>query len=493
MRVDIALIENCYALLDTLCDSWKTANSGETSDDWMPLSASDLQRAGLRWIRYEQQCEFGGEIESIRKKERRHPLVRQLRLFLDNDGLIRCHGRIDDAQVGETTKFPYLLPSKNYVTYLIIQDAHARCLHSGTNNPIAYIQKTFWIPKLRQRVKSILRKCVTCRKVIGKPYGAPETPSLPKDRVRDAEPFSITGVDFTGAITVRNRYNEDTKTYICLFTCATTRAVHLELVCGLGVNSFLQCFRRFVSRRSVPRIMMSDNALTFKAASQEITKLVNSELVKEKIADYGIKWNFIPNRAPWFGGWWERLIGMTKTSLKKVLGCAQVDVDTLRTLLTEIEATLNDRPITYISTDISDPEPLTPSHLIYGRRLSTLPYSQTEGDIPDVIELSLSKLNDQVSRQQKLLQNFFSRWKSEYLTSLREHHYRGGVTTSAIKQGDVVQIHDDSKRVNWRIGIYCAGRYKRQRRTHTCGHGANKFWIDEQTDYQTLPLRSERH
>ena len=90
---------------------------------------------------------------------------------------------------------------------------------------------------------------------------------------------------------------------------------------------------------------------------------------------------------------------------------------------------------------------LTPSHLIYGRRLTALPYSQTEGDIPDVIELSLSKLNDHVSRQQKLLQNFFSRWKSEYLTSLREHHYRGGVTTSAIKPGDVVQIHDDSKLV----------------------------------------------
>ncbi|XP_063406249.1 uncharacterized protein LOC134690204 [Mytilus trossulus] len=185
--------------------------------------------------------------------------------------LLRCGGpRIDNATVGETVKFPYLLPAKDRLTHFIVLKAHENTLHSGINITLAYIQQTFWIPKLRQCVKSIVMKCVTCRKVIGKSYSAPEIPPLPKERVQDATPFSITGVVFTGALSIRNSHNEESKAYICLFTCAVTRAVHLELVYDLSEESFLLCFRRFVSRRSVPKIMMSDNALTFKAASNEI-------------------------------------------------------------------------------------------------------------------------------------------------------------------------------------------------------------------------------
>ncbi|XP_071160975.1 uncharacterized protein [Mytilus edulis] len=171
--------------------------------------------------------------------------------------------------------------AKDRLTHLIVLEAHENTLHSGINITLAYIQQTFWIPKLRQCVKSILMKCVTCRKVIGKSYPAPEIPPLPKERVQDATPFSITGVDFTGALTIKNRHNEESKAYICLFTCAVTRAVHLELVYDLSEESFLLCFRRFVSRRSVPKIMMSDNALTFKAASNEISRLFNSRKVKK--------------------------------------------------------------------------------------------------------------------------------------------------------------------------------------------------------------------
>ncbi|XP_063404420.1 uncharacterized protein LOC134687892 [Mytilus trossulus] len=204
------------------------------------LRSDEIENAKFLWIRYTQGKIFSDEINCIDNSTKRKTLVRQLKLFLDEKQLLRCGGRrIDNATVGETVKFPYLLPAKDRLTHLIVLEAHENTLHSGINITLAYIQQTFWIPKLRQCVKSILSKCVTCRKVIGKSYPAPEIPPLPKERVQDATPFSITGVDFTGALTTSNRHNEESKVYICLFTCAVTRAVHLELVYDLSEESFL--------------------------------------------------------------------------------------------------------------------------------------------------------------------------------------------------------------------------------------------------------------
>ena len=157
------------------------------------------------------------------------------------------------------------------------------------------------------------------------------------------------------------------KVYICLFTCAVTRAIHLEVVTDLTEENFLQAFRRFVSRRSLPYTMISDNASTYSAAANELNELFQSDSLKQTLNRKGVNWQFIPKRAPWFGGFWERLIGLTKNAVKKVLGRAFVSLSTLQTITTEIEAHLNNRPLTYVSSDIDDPEPLTPAHLLYSR------------------------------------------------------------------------------------------------------------------------------
>ena len=98
---------------------------------------------------------------------------------------------------------------------------------------------------------------------------------LPKVRLQDMPPFTVTGIDFTGALYVRQNHTEG-KVYICLFTCATTRAVHLEVVTDLSVETFLMVFRRFSSRKSLPQVVMSDNASTYLSATEELTKLLNS-------------------------------------------------------------------------------------------------------------------------------------------------------------------------------------------------------------------------
>lgn len=221
---------------------------------------------------------------------------------------------------------------------------------------VTYFRQQYWIPSIRRCVHSILRKCATCKKFSGKPYTAPDSPPLSNVRVQDGEPFRITRMDFTGALYVRDNSGNESKTYICLFTCACSRAVHLEVVPDLWADSFLQAFRRFCSRKSTPDIMISDNATTFMAASLQIKRLFASPEVHESLGNKSTEWRFIPKRAPWYDGLWERLIGMTKEALKKVLGRAYVSYQTLQTLATEIEAVLNDRPLTYVTSGASDPD-----------------------------------------------------------------------------------------------------------------------------------------
>ena len=124
---------------------------------------------------------------------------------------------------------------------------------------ICHLRQKYWIPTIRQCVKSQLRKCTTCRMVNSKPYIAPDPPPLPTYRLENSPPFTVTGIDFSGVLYVREKIGIESKAYVCLFTCASTRAIHLELVHDLTEESFMQAFRRFVSRRSLPQLIISDN------------------------------------------------------------------------------------------------------------------------------------------------------------------------------------------------------------------------------------------
>ena len=349
---------------------------------------------------------------------------------------------------------PNSLPPKHLLTSLIILSVHHQMFHAGTNTTLTAIRQQFWIPTARQRIRSLLRHCSTCQRHGGKPYAAPDPPPLPEIRTRDTIPFTITGIDFSGALYVRND-NREIKVYICLFTCATSRAIHLELVNDLTVETFLLAFRRFSSRRSLPKIIVSDNASTYLAAADELQQLLHSEQLTEVMGRRGILWRFIPKRTPWYGGWWERLIGLTKMSLKKVLGRSRVSLPVLQTLVVEVEAILNDRPLTYVSPDPGDEEPLTPAHLLHGHRIISLPHERIEEQhLEDPTFGSLTDINRRAQLQSFLLNQFRSRWRHEYLTSLREYHRTSGTNKRQhIKPGDVVLIHDDAPRITWRLAV----------------------------------------
>lgn len=320
---------------------------------------------------------YSNELVNLQSKtSNRLSLVRQLRLFLA-EGIIRCGGRIHNAPLQESAKFPILLPRNHHLTQLIVEDAHRATLHSGQNSTLTHLRQRYWIPAARQYIKKIIRRCVTCLKTTGKPYMIPDPPPLPTTRTNDSPPFTITGVDFAGEIYVKSTKGRS-NVYICLFTCASTRAVHLEVVTDLTVPTFVEAFRRFASRKSLPKVLISDNASTYQSAAEELLKLLKSPLLETHLSNRAVQWRFIPKRAPWYGGFWERLIGLTKITLKRVLGRASVQLSELQTIVVEIEAILNDRPLRFVSSNIEDEQPLTPSHLLYGRRITALPHPLIE-------------------------------------------------------------------------------------------------------------------
>ena len=353
-----------------------------------PLNPTELNTARLEWIKACQEQTFTSEILALKSQHgtkcsnKISILVRQLRLFLDRDGFIRCGGRIHNAPLSDIARFPYLLPQKHTFTKLLIYSLYNSLFHGSVNSTLTALRQQYWVTSGRQYIKGLLRHCTIWKRHHGKPYPAPELAPLPKDCLRDLARFTITRVDFTGALYVQNDH-EESKVYICIFTCSTTRVIHLEVVADLTVETFLLAFRRFVSRKPLPQIMMSDNASTYLSAVEELKEMLSSKELETSIGRCGVTWKFIPKRAPWYSGYWKRLIGMTKAALKRVLGRARISLSMLQTLVVEVEATLNDRPLTYLSEDPRYPEPLTPTYLLHGRRITMLPHMLVIEDLQD--------------------------------------------------------------------------------------------------------------
>ena len=202
--------------------------------------------------------------------------------------------------------------------------------------------------------------------------------------------------------------------------------------------------------------MLSNNASTYLAAAEDLQKLFESDTLKETLGHQNITWHFILKRVPWYSGFWEHLIGLIKQAINKTLGRAFIALPQLETIVVEIEAMLNDRPLTYVSLNISDPEPFTLSHLLYGRRIQSVPHSL---DDPEEIEyptyVSEDSVRKQADRHGQLIRHFWPCWKKEYLTSLREFNKLkvSGSDKQIIRKGDVVIIHDKKLRLHWKLAI----------------------------------------
>ena len=146
-----------------------------------------------------------------------------------------------------------------------LREAHWKVMYSGAQGTVTHLREHYWIPRGRESVKHFINHCIVCSRPAGKTYPITPPPQLPQEKVDEGPPWSNTGVDYAGPLYVRRNPKDKVteKVYVCLFTCAATRAVHL--VEGYFAEQFLRAFRRFASRRGLPRVLMSDNAKNFKS------------------------------------------------------------------------------------------------------------------------------------------------------------------------------------------------------------------------------------
>ena len=331
-----------------------------------PLTVKELQKARLVWDLYIQYKYYPDILRGSKNN-----LRNQLNLQQDDTGLLRCHGRYENAtSLNQAMKCPKLLPKDEHYTRLVVEYCHKRVFHAGVSQTLAQLRLEYWIPHGRSTVRKLLKQCRVCCRCEGTAYRKPDMPPWPKERVVEALPFEYTGLDYFGPLYIKQYANGDKpiykKVWVCLFTCMVVRAIHLELVEGMSADEFLLCLRRFMARRGVPRQIISDNAKHFKAAKQMLSKakLQISDGIDDFLSKQGIQWKFIVELAPWMGGFYERLVGLTKRALRKTIGNQCLTEKQLVTTLTETEAVVNSRPLVYVDDDINSSMILTPSNFL---------------------------------------------------------------------------------------------------------------------------------
>ena len=400
------------------------------------LTSAEVSQANKQLTLMTQSEHFEEEIACLKagKHVAKSSNLYKLSPFIGEDGLLRARCRLNYSDLTFDEKFPILLP-KCHFSLLIVREEHAQLKHAGVSQMITAVRNHYWVIGLRSLARKVKGECLSCKRLDARACQEPMAP-LMEARLKKAPAFNTTGLDYAGPVYCKDFPGE--KFYILLFTCAVSRAVHLELVNSLSLTHFLLAFRRFVSRRGLPKTVFSDNAKTFKSASTELLKLYGSN------SPY---WRFSVPRAPWWGGWWERMVRNMKVSLKKTIGLKSLERTELETLLTEVEACLNSRPLTFVGDDIDNGHPPTPSHFLLGR-----------GSHLDKVscEPSLDVSPELIKEKSKALEGrcdmFWKQWQDEYLKHLPLPKRRDKF--GKLEVGSVVLIREDNcPRLQWPMGV----------------------------------------
>ena len=270
---------------------------------------------------------------------------------------------------------------------------------------------------------------------------------LPLERtLPDLPPFSSVGVDYFGPIEVR-RGRSMCKRYGVIFTCLSSRAVHLEMATSLDTDACINALRRFMSRRGQVTHMLSDNGTNFVGSERELREALaklNHSKIQGALLQHGIKWSFNTPAASHHGGVWERVIRMIRKVLNSVLRLQTLDDDGLHTVLCEVEAILNDRPITKLSEDPNDLEPLTPNHILLLKGKPAVP--------PGLFVKQDLYVKRRWRQVQYLSDLFWKRWVQEYLLLLQERQ-KWSQGKRSLAAGDIVLVVDSTApRGSWLLG-----------------------------------------
>ena len=237
------------------------------------------------------------EAQKVFEKKWNPCKIQETAWYFEEDNLLKCKDRMEHSELEISACTPVLLLRNYHFTKLIVENVHRRVEHNGVGSTLTELRTRFWIIKGRQYVKKVIGKCIVCKRQEGKPNQAPLTAALPEFHVNEAPPFSNCGLDFAGPPYYKGKQGIMQKSYLALFTCCLTRAVHLELVEDLSAPTFIRRLRRFTARRGAPTLFISDNAKTFKATDKFFYRISQDRLVNEFTDTHLIEWCFNLDRS----------------------------------------------------------------------------------------------------------------------------------------------------------------------------------------------------
>ena len=279
---------------------------------------------------------------------------------------MRVGGRLSKARLSETQKHPVLLPYDHPIARLILFHIHNTYGHCGREHVLSVLRENLWITKANSVTRKIISQCFDCRKRTGKPLSQ-KMADIPTDKITpDQLPFTCVGCDFFGHFVVQQT-RKTFKRFGVLFTCLTTRAIHIEIAESLDTSSFIMALRRFCARRGQVSEIRSDNGTNFVGGERELRESIqswNHIQIQNHLLQKNIKWIFNPPGASHFSGVWERQIRTIHKILLAVCKEQRLNDESLHTFMCEVEFIINSRPLTKSSNNPNDFEALTPNHLL---------------------------------------------------------------------------------------------------------------------------------
>ena len=395
-----------------------------------PITAAEQESRTDWWIRRVQAPRSSPKFAADRM---------QLNLQINSEGILECRGRIQG-------RYPVYLPDDCLFTEKFVQRSHRRTLHGGVALTMADIRERHWVPRLRQVVKKIIKSCWGCKRFQAIAISSPPPGLLPRERTEGSTAFEVVGVDFAGPIKYRRSARVEGKAYLVLFACNLSRALHLEILPNLETATFLGSLKRLIARRGRPSSIYSDNGRTFIGAAKWLKQIRKDERIQSYLADEDIHWRFNLSRAPWWGGQFERLIGLFKQAFFKTIGGGMLSWTELCEVVLEVETQLNRRPLSYVEDDIQFPL-LTPASFLF-QRSNRLPEQETWREEP-------GNLRKRAKYLRSCKDALWKRWTREYLAALRERHQCNRKDKNkSLKIGDVVLIRSEERnREKWPLGV----------------------------------------
>ncbi|XP_060073443.1 uncharacterized protein LOC132553231 [Ylistrum balloti] len=412
------------------CDTYRSVESRAAAEVFI---VRELQRG------------FYGDIRKCPK---------ELSPYLDENGIIRAGGRLKKSELPRGEKNPILIPGRHHVATLLTRHFHYSVQHQGRHLTEGAIRSAgFWITGGKRLVSFVIHHCMKCRRLRGK-CAEQKMADLPTERVTPSPPFTYVGVDVFGpwnVVTRRTRGGSAaSKRWAALFTCLSSRAVHIELLEEMSSASFINAVRRFYAIRGKVAEFRSDRGTNFIGATSDLGAtaiFIEDRQVKEFLRESGTIWKFNPPHASNFGGSWERMIGIARRILDSMLlgSNHKLSHEVLSTFMAEVTAIINARPLVPVSTDTDNPFILSPA---------TILTQKTGSQVESFGYLGHKDMfRSQWKHVQVLAENFWNRWRKEFLPLLQTRR-KWNHESPNVEEGDVVLMKDEQvARNDWPLGI----------------------------------------